>query len=175
MNCFKCQAENVDSANFCSNCGRQFNSKTSGVERKKPRAVQDGLSKADMDGLSKIRLNRKVRAISAGLVGFVFAGGMMIYLLNAEKTIIKESPILMGLPVLIFAVLVFLLLLYCRQISRAEYESLPGAIGTDGQHRCIFCGHRGIYRHGQYRSNQVWNDCSMCGRTLYMSSKGLFG
>ncbi len=53
--------------------------------------------------------------------------------------------------------------------SEQEYYSIPGTKDGSGEHRCIYCGHRGIYRHGQYKTNNEYADCSKCKKNLWRS------
>lgn len=53
--------------------------------------------------------------------------------------------------------------------NQREYYSIPSSRNEHGHHKCIFCGNRGIYKHGQYKSNLTWHDCSKCGENLYIS------
>jgi hypothetical protein len=55
-----------------------------------------------------------------------------------------------------------------RRWREAEYYSVPGSRDADGEHRCIHCGHRGIHRHGKYRSNTTYADCSRCKEPLWV-------
>jgi len=59
-------------------------------------------------------------------------------------------------------------------INKQQYQSLPGAQFHNGDHRCIYCGHRGrngrgIYTHGQYKSDAKFHKCSKCEKLLYTS------
>lgn len=58
---------------------------------------------------------------------------------------------------------------YITGRNHDQYYSIPGSRNEHGHHRCIFCGNRGIYKHGQYKSNSTWHDCSKCGENLYIS------
>jgi hypothetical protein len=51
--------------------------------------------------------------------------------------------------------------------SEADYYSVPGSRDDDGEHRCIHCGGRGIYRHGEYKSVSKYADCSKCKKNLW--------
>ena len=48
-----------------------------------------------------------------------------------------------------------------------EYRALPGAMDDDGEHRCISCGHRGIYRRTIYRTRTALAACSKCEAPLW--------
>lgn len=57
-----------------------------------------------------------------------------------------------------------------RSLSPLEYLQLA-TVKDAGGHKpmCVFCGHHGLYTHGQYRSSTTFHDCSKCGETLYTS------
>lgn len=50
-----------------------------------------------------------------------------------------------------------------------EYKSLPGAVGNNGEHSCIRCGHRGIHRNTVYKTSTVRAACSNCEQPLWES------
>jgi hypothetical protein len=54
-----------------------------------------------------------------------------------------------------------------RWLSPSEYYSFPGARFESGQHRCIFCGAKGIYRRGEYKTNNKYAQCSQCESPLF--------
>jgi len=54
-----------------------------------------------------------------------------------------------------------------RYLYKTEYYSLPGSTTSLGNHRCLFCGGSGIYRHGKYKSNRLFSDCSQCEHPLF--------
>jgi len=65
---------------------------------------------------------------------------------------------------------VFALLLMNKRVSEDEYYGLPGSRGSDGGHRCIHCGHRGIYVRGEYRTNFRHHNCSKCKTNLFTTN-----
>ena len=167
MNCFECGKPFEAGANFCSRCGRNFHSKTNRrAKSNTARTVFSGPSAAALDGLKGIKLRRIRKAKVAATIGAGLACVMGGYLLVYER-----QPALLILPAILFVMLTVMLHYYTNQVSMSEYRSLPDAIGSDGNIRCIYCGNRGIYKHGEYRSSTVWHDCSKCGQTLFTSSK----
>ncbi len=66
-------------------------------------------------------------------------------------------------------------LVFHTYISKKTYYLLPGSRYENGDHRCIYCGHRGkqgrgIYANTPYKSLYKLFDCSICGSTLYARS-----
>jgi uncharacterized membrane protein len=55
-----------------------------------------------------------------------------------------------------------------RWLSSAEYYSFPGARLQNMQHRCIFCGGKGIYIKGLYASNNRYAYCTKCESPLFV-------
>jgi hypothetical protein len=53
--------------------------------------------------------------------------------------------------------------------TESEYYSVPGSRDSNGSHRCIHCGGVGIHRHGEYKSEVKYADCSNCHETLWIS------
>jgi hypothetical protein len=53
------------------------------------------------------------------------------------------------------------------RVDKSDYYSLPHALDGDSEHRCIFCGSRGIYRQGQYKTNNTHSNCSKCQERLF--------
>jgi hypothetical protein len=116
-------------------------------------------------GIQKIILRRSVRAVIFIGVVFFLATIFSITFITTKG----YSPFyLLGFVVLI-NISVISFCSYISSRSRKEYQQIPHAIDGRGAHRCIFCGNRGIYKHGQYKSNSTWHDCSNCGENLYMS------
>lgn len=61
-----------------------------------------------------------------------------------------------------------------KQLTPDDYYQIQGSRYTDGKHRCIACGHSGIWRHSPYRSNHTVAQCSngACGVKLWREPKG---
>ena len=53
------------------------------------------------------------------------------------------------------------------KFTPTNYYAVEGSLGQDGEHRCIFCGNRGIYRKGEYRTDKKYSSCSACGAFLF--------
>lgn len=116
-------------------------------------------------GLQKIILRRSIKA--GIFIGFIFFLAIIVSI-NLNKKDGYNSFYFFGFLVLInISIIIFCSYISLR--SRKEYQKIPHAIDGRGAHRCIFCGNRGIYKHGQYKSNSTWHDCSQCGENLYMS------
>jgi len=53
-------------------------------------------------------------------------------------------------------------------LKSSEYYQIPGSRTKNGDHICIFCGGRGIYRHTIYRTYDTLSDCSKCKNNLWL-------
>lgn len=108
--------------------------------------------------LTAKRRNRVILPSIAGLIAGLFIGGLVMgYELH---TIVLLSALAGALLTAVF---------YqdpLRYLSQQEYYGLPGS-RDNGKHRCVMCGHPGIYKHGQYKSDNVFSDCSKCEAQLF--------
>ncbi len=74
----------------------------------------------------------------------------------------EESVII---PVLLFTAFVLFALYPYRTgwlLSSDFYYLIDGSTDNKGNHRCIKCGGRGIWRSGVYKSSHVYCYCSKC-------------
>lgn len=55
-----------------------------------------------------------------------------------------------------------------RWLFRGEYYRIPGSAYPNGDHRCIFCGNKGIWRQGEYKGNSTYARCSKCQESLFV-------
>ena len=115
-------------------------------------------------GLQRVWLKRSFRSIT--LLPFVLVFCVILFFFIMPKSF--YGYVFIGILV-ITDIFLLILIEALSTINAAEYRSLPHSTSADGQHRCIYCGGRGIYKHGQYKSNTVWHDCSKCGVTLFTS------
>ena len=49
-----------------------------------------------------------------------------------------------------------------------EYYSIRGSRYANGDHRCVYCGWRGIWRKGEYQGNTTYCRCSKCKKALFI-------
>lgn len=108
-------------------------------------------------------------------VAGVVAGVVVIAAFVVCNIIRKDSFAAVALPGALFcAVALVFVTLFDKRISHSQYYSLPGSRYENGDHRCIHCGARGrdgrgIYIHGQYKSNAKFHECSKCSKRLFVS------
>ena len=53
-------------------------------------------------------------------------------------------------------------------LSRDAYYTISGSTDAKGEHRCIWCGARGIWRQGEYQGNSTYCRCSKCRQNLWV-------
>jgi hypothetical protein len=156
MECFTCQTECMPSSKFCQNCGRDF--------RRKPTEASPSAQNNDTDrrnesmlahGVIKSHKFKVMTAISVcalSLAGFIWmkSGGG-------------------GFPFLAFFALLagISVAAWVWRFSRGDYYSIPGSKSSDGSHRCIWCGNRGVWKKGQYKTNLTHCNCAKCKTYLF--------
>lgn len=154
MQCFKCNAECPDGANFCPTCGRSFR-KASRAQTPKPRPNPYPHPES-MTALAVEQHRRTKYVLALGTVAAIFAG-VIAWGISASWPI----GVVCGL---ISIVLVFS---QFNDIRASNYYSIPYSLDSEGEHRCIFCGNRGIFHRGEYRTTNTYANCSKCKEFLY--------
>lgn len=180
--CTQCRANLSAADRYCNRCGSATGAT---AERARPGATThaprsparpvftpalktpEGLAVAAAIDARRTRLTR-VAQISATVVASLVLGA---YLLTAGFTI--ELGRIFGLWAggTAFAAVIAWTALDMRSWTEDDYYSVPGSRDEQGEHRCIVCGHRGIYRHGEYKSNAEYADCSKCKTNLWVGTK----
>lgn len=164
--CFDCNSEFKSGDAFCSNCGKSLRSKRLSGENKpvdnypqkpKPRFPHDDLS-VSMRKQTQDRLDRGLTL--AGCIGVVTFFAIYIGIVSKSW----------AFPLIMLAINFFVpAYMINRNRTYHEYYMLPGS-KIDGQHRCIFCGHKGVYKKGEYRTNNVIASCTGCNAFLYKTT-----
>ncbi len=165
--CFDCGELLPDGASFCSNCGRQILKRSERVQRDANREGQKNAeqallaeSKAAYDKLrasiteDATESNKATRAVSwvclATLPIVYFVDQLWCFASLAGFGFFvtrKQDP--------------------DRRLSKGEYYSLAGSRFGNGDHRCIFCGAKGIFRKGVYAADTTLAGCSKCSEPLF--------
>lgn len=85
--------------------------------------------------------------------------------LGGVGSLAASFPIFGGLCVVIAFITIFMLM--GSHMSEGDYYTIPGSRDDNGKHRCIHCGHVGIYRKGEYKTNNTHAQCSSCATHLW--------
>lgn len=170
--CFDCGAELDPTAAFCSECGRKVGGKgraPGNDEARQQRKARDEALKKQSDAEVRALRGRIIKAAEARnrvirpfLIGLA---GMAIVAAVAKGGVFHP---LVGIPGVAAIFLYTMQSNGYRWLFSSEYYSITGSTDQDGQHRCIFCGHKGIFRQGQYRSNATYASCSKCKTSLFV-------
>jgi hypothetical protein len=163
MKCFECKFEMPDGSKFCSNCGKNFQIKTK-LNQNEGEIQRSNLwpHQESKDVYNRILLGKKstFAKIRQFLWFLILLGFVYFYISQGQSWHNYEFIIIAGLVFLVF-------LIQPKRLSSVEYYRIPYSRGDDGKHRCIWCGSRGIYKHGEYKTDNVYHDCSKCGVGLY--------
>lgn len=162
--CTECGHECNSDNKFCSQCGFCFEKDAKISFTKNSKFFKPILNPEYFQEHQKLREKKKRKSLSwflgcaigmfILLVGILFGGSQLISIISC------------GLGAVI--------MLICgmnyaenQELSQKEYESLPGAIDSRGEHQCVKCGNKGIHKHSAYKNPTVFSDCSKCGTVLY--------
>jgi len=162
MKCHDCNHEIAPGQKFCKNCGRDLRPRAERASR--PAEGFEAAEHPDFaPALQKI-VTKRQRGKNFWLWVFVSAGIVAFLVLAAL------GAFAVGIPVfLFFWAFGAIATSGPARITDAEYRALPGTADSNGKHRCAYCGHKGIYRHTPYRTSTTLNDCSKCGKNLFVS------
>lgn len=152
MNCANCETTNDIDAKFCKSCGKTIKRRSEKTGRG---FVINEESFAGQKALKALRRSKLIAQI------FIVAFGLAITFSLMSS---KGGDIFVGL---IAFSLTIALGNYFGRIRRSEYSVLPGARDTDGNHRCVICGRRGIWRRTVYKTNTTIAACSSCKADLW--------
>lgn len=162
--CYDCGSDLVEGASYCAHCGREIISRKERERRHKIRTDQKDKEKIiienSLKNYSEYRSKIKEQASIRNPIVFIISivACLLVYFLS--------------LPFFILFILPFAMVFWvnpARWLSSNEYYSISGSRFENGSHRCIFCGAKGIYRKGQYKTNNTYSYCSKCGKPLFKS------
>jgi hypothetical protein len=156
MKCFDCNHINEKGSKFCSNCGKDFKAKKREKNNQQVFPDQNAV-KIHEDKLKEKSLNPitvTVLWMLALVVAFFLGEGELISVIVA--TIFTLPFALMG---------------YCarKPLKEKFYYTIPTSKDINGNHRCIFCGNRGIHKSTIYRTTTIAHTCTSCKKELFRS------
>lgn len=158
MKCFKCNHENTKGSKFCSNCGKHFHKKKTQVEKDTIKSV----TYPNEEAVKLHTAKQKERAYNSTIIWSIYIVILVLIFIFSAGQIM--AVVLGGLFSLVFA-LTFALA--TKTVTPEYYYSLPGSKNLHGEHTCIFCGNRGIYKSTIYKTNITVNACSKCKKPLF--------
>lgn len=139
-NCTQCGTSAKSSDKFCGGCGHHI-----------------GGDDADGQALfSKLMKNVRWRNFGVLVAAVVLLVVAWVYVQGTGKLVAT----------------VFLFIVYVNYgrstyMSQSEYYSIPGSTDDRGEHLCVHCGNRGIFRKGKYKTNNSYANCSKCQGRLF--------
>ena len=165
MECFDCGNTITPQDHYCPKCGRQIRGR-----RRREHSTPPSWPQAEsVTALNKI-LEENVAASERFKSQFIkwwfialFPVAVALYFVWNFFALVVGVAIGGGIGIFIP------LLTQPRGLSSAQYYSIPHSSTDNGKPRCIYCGHVGLYTHGQYRSYTKFHDCAKCSRNLYIS------
>lgn len=159
MNCPNCNHANPGTAKFCSNCGAP----SSPVLRPIQKAYRGQDHYPHVDGVAAFNSLTSSKA-HGRLVGYLAAAGVPVLGLGVASAVHSSTVLFSSLFVGICAASFVQWLL---QVKEREYSELPGARDAQGQHRCVHCGGRGLWKRTPYKTNVTVAACSNCKTELF--------
>jgi len=147
MYCAYCSEKAVPGATFCHKCGKPH-AKTSKVSKPEKSAYPT-------EGLEDFKSFVRTRFILKCL-RFPVAYGSALYVMM-DMTPFAVFPLIP----------VFAICWYMFDVKQRHYRKFKGSVDANGEHRCMSCGGRGIYRQGGYASDKVTASCSKCGQYFW--------
>ena len=157
MKCFKCEHENTKGSKFCSNCGKDFYKKKQ-VEKETVKTLT--YPNAEAIKLHEARLQEK--AYNSTILWSIYIVILFLIFIFSAGSI---GAFILGALFALAFVLPFILAR--KAVTPEYYYSLPGSKNSNGEHTCIFCGNKGIYRSTIYKTTTTVNACSKCKKTLF--------
>jgi predicted RNA-binding Zn-ribbon protein involved in translation (DUF1610 family) len=177
MECFSCGTPFDKGVNFCGKCGRdmrpkQIRERHQGNARASAAAMPAGADAATIEARRaalEVDINARLNAIkSANLKrNFIVVGifGVVVQLVGFAIHV----GLIFNFVMLFVTFIAGTWACAMRHPSKNQYYTLPGSKTANGEHRCAFCGNKGIYKHGAYKDSRTFYDCSKCEQLLYVS------
>lgn len=182
--CFDCGAEFQPGARFCSQCGRNFRAATGGRRREPQKAASpqgapphsESILRAENGGRHReppkaaspqgdypysesIDAWEALKASKRNTAMWIFAVGAVLTV--AATAVFGVTAAMVG------GVMTLIVIMISMRVSASAYYAIPHSLDAKGEHRCIFCGNRGIWRKGVYRTNNKIANCSKCKAELF--------
>lgn len=171
MKCFKCQHDNPNKSNFCSKCGKKFQSKNyKDIQLnngEKEKFIQSNIIYPQQESINALKLIKEkkssmINKIWFGYVTIISTLAIINIFVHIEGY--TQFFIFFGI---FLTILILVLTQNMQRLSENQYYSIPISLDEKEQHRCIFCGNKGIYKSTIYKTNTTVNACSKCKEVLF--------
>lgn len=169
MSCTNCDTSLAPEAQFCSKCGEPADRRQSRQQPKHRHQRAEGSPEGQARYAAEIaKKEAATRSMKSKWRAFLIVALAVMaglgFLLDTANV---------ALPCVIAFVLILLSFgAVNERLTEEEYYALPGSRDSSGEHSCIHCGHRGVYRHSPYRTSHTDADCSKCKKPLWRGPKG---
>jgi hypothetical protein len=166
--CPECGKQKTANSQSCS-CNVGFNSKGIHNQANTHRFNHNDISINEFN--NKLSLKKKNRTnIALTISILVIIGYCLALFINLDYDTIMTFSVSYGIVPSGFVIFIAASLLMWAagtQLNSSEYRALPDALNQHGEHQCLFCGGRGIYKSTIYRTNTVLCKCSKCKKHLF--------
>lgn len=153
MKCWDCEKEINKSMSFCSNCGKSLKPKSKEVAKNEI-AFNNADSIVQMNSI--LNKKRKNNFILLGVATIIFLIALYNYFGQYSLYFIAFGYFMIAV-----------LLLKPPVLNENQYVSLPNSKNNQGQHQCIFCSNKGIWKSTIYKTSVIEHKCSKCHKVLY--------
>jgi len=154
-----CNHANPGNAKFCSNCGVPLSPALRPIH--KAHRGQDHYPHED--GVAAFTTLTSSKA-HGRLVGYLAAAAVPAFGFGVAS-LVHSSTVLFSSFFVGICAASFVQWLF--HVKEGEYSELPGAKDGQGQHRCVHCGGRGIWKRTPYKSSVTIAACSNCKTELF--------
>lgn len=160
MKCFKCNHENAKGSKFCSNCGKNFQTKNNHQNNQKP--IQNIYPDNTAIQMHADRLKEKAHSPITACI---------VYIIILLVAFVFSLPSLVLFYCVAFVALIvpFGIVSMTKIVTEEYYYTIPTAKDSNGEHHCIFCGNKGLYKSTIYKTSTTVNACSKCKAVLFHS------
>lgn len=177
--CSSCGAQVSVGSAFCSKCGTRQGSapaRTNVGENRNTRPARQPWVPALSTEVGKrhyeqMMAEKHAKARRRAQIGLSLAGIALVWLIALQFLAPNNGQASGWAIAFLVGFLAIGILGNPNKLDEYEYYTIPGSRDAENGHRCISCGHRGIYRKGEYKSNVVEAECSKCKQYLWHESK----
>jgi uncharacterized integral membrane protein len=154
--------------NFCSQCGKSLKSNQNNNKLNSNSNTKNSLYQFE----TIINKKNKTKFTVLIVLSSIFLIMAIFGIINTMKTSsslydLLTQPISIIVLFIYFALVISLL--QPSTLNENEYYSIEGSKYANGQHQCISCNGKGIWKSTIYKTNIVQHQCSSCKKLLFTS------